>query len=104
MGVAVAIKALPWCVVRMELGDAFDHAKAQGLLKVDEVNNDVANFKKLAAGRVDCLIAIELTGEHVIHQEGYQDQIESLAQPLAVNDTHLVLPKKMGKKSLYRTI
>ena len=35
-------------------GDSFDNAREAGLINVDAVNNDAANYLKLLSGRVDC--------------------------------------------------
>jgi polar amino acid transport system substrate-binding protein len=50
-------------------GDTFDQAKAQGLFKVQEVSTDAANFEKLLLGRVDGVVAIELTAQQLISEK-----------------------------------
>ena len=39
----------------------------------------------LVKGRIDAVIAIELSAQQIILKNGYQEQIESLESPLAVN-------------------
>lgn len=81
-------------------GDALDQARKKGQLLVDEVQNDEANFKKLISGRLDGVLALDLSGKLIIRQEGYQDQIVVVDKPVAVNDTHLVFAKKSSKNHL----
>jgi polar amino acid transport system substrate-binding protein len=81
-------------------GDTFDQAKAQGLFKTEEVSTDSANFEKLLLGRVDCVVAIELTGLQIIQGKQYAEKIEVLDTPLAINDTYLVFAKSAQQTAL----
>ena len=81
-------------------GDELDRARKEGQLVMDEVQNDEANFKKLISGRLEGVLALDLTGKLIIRQQGYQDQIAVIGKPVAVNDTHLVFAKKSAKKHL----
>jgi polar amino acid transport system substrate-binding protein len=81
-------------------GDAFDQARAQGLFKVEEVSDDAANFEKLLAGRIDCVVAIELTGQLIITEKKYAGQIEALPAPMTINDTYLVFAKSAQQTAL----
>jgi len=81
-------------------GDIFDQAKAQGLFKVEEVSTDIANFEKLLLGRVDGVIAIELTAQQIISEKQYVGQIEVLATPLSINATYLVFAKSLQQTAL----
>jgi polar amino acid transport system substrate-binding protein len=40
-------------------GDAFDQARAGGLIQVESVSSDDQNFLKLQSGRIDALLAID---------------------------------------------
>ncbi len=81
-------------------GDAFDQAKAQGLFKTEEVSTDSTNFEKLLLGRLDGVVAIELTAQQIIREKQYADQIEALTTPLATNDTYLVFAKSAQQTAL----
>jgi polar amino acid transport system substrate-binding protein len=81
-------------------GDAFDQARAAGLFHADEVTTDTANLEKLAQGRLDCVVAIDLAADHILQEMKLQDQIEKLPVPIAVNDTYLVFAKSLNQKDL----
>jgi polar amino acid transport system substrate-binding protein len=81
-------------------GDAFDKAKEAGLFQVQEVTTDSANLEKLLQGKVDCVVAIDLAADPIIQKMKYQDQIEKLPTPIAVNDTFLVFAKTIQQKDL----
>lgn len=73
-------------------GDAFDQARRAGLLQAEEVAADAQNFSKLASGRLDAVLAVEQAGAAVLAGGAYPS-VHALAQPLAVNPTHLAFHK-----------
>jgi len=81
-------------------GDVFDHARQEQLFQVQENMSDKPNFGMLMMERIDCVLAIDLSAQRIILQNGYQNQIESIEPPLIVNPTYLVFAKKMNKKKL----
>lgn len=81
-------------------GDAFDKARADGLFQVEEVTTDLANLEKLSQGKLDCVVAIDIAADSIIKKMKYQDQIEKLSTPIAVNDTFLVFAKSLQQKDL----
>nr|WP_320013684.1 transporter substrate-binding domain-containing protein [uncultured Desulfobacter sp.] len=81
-------------------GADFDEAKKQKAFTADEGKSDEANFKKLAQGWLDCVVAIELAGHKLIVQKNLQDKIVMSDIPVAINDTYLVFGKSMDKKLL----
>lgn len=81
-------------------GDAFDKAREAGLFQVQEVTTDSANLEKLLQGKLDCVVAIDLAADPIIQKMKYQDQIEKLPTPIAVNDTFLVFAKNIQQKDL----
>lgn len=81
-------------------GDAFDQAKTQGSFKVEEVTNDNVNFEKLTLGRVDAVLAIELTAQQIISAKNYDGQVEALSTPLTISDTYLVFAKSAQQTAL----
>ncbi len=80
-------------------GDAFDAARRQGRLQVEEVAGDAQNFSKLASGRVDVVVAVEQAGSAQL-ASGQFPTIAALPQPLAVNPTHLAFHKSANMKPL----
>jgi len=81
-------------------GDAFDQFRQEGKVTVKAANNDSTTFKRLVFGYVDCLFAPELTGNQMLRQKDYQDQVIALPKPLVVKDTYLVFAKRAQKKKL----
>jgi ABC-type amino acid transport substrate-binding protein len=41
-----------------------------------------------------------VAADHIIQELKYQDQVEKLPTPLAVNDTYLVFAKSLNQKAL----
>lgn len=83
-------------------GDEFDAARAAGKFKAEEAESDALNFKKLAADRVDLIVASPLAADPILKKEGLADKIEALPTPLAANDTYLIFNKKAGKADLIK--
>ena len=81
-------------------GDAFDQFRQAGKVTVKAANNDHITFKRLVAGHVDCLFAPEHTGNQMLRQKAYHDQVVAIAKPVAVNDTYIVFAKRSHKKKL----
>ena len=69
-------------------GDVFDDARRAGRLLAEEVAADAQNFSKLASGRLDAVLAVEQAGAAQLAGGAYPS-VQVLAQPLAVNSTHL---------------
>jgi ABC-type amino acid transport substrate-binding protein len=66
---------------------------------VTESSSDKANFKMLASGRLDAVIAIELAGQRII-QQLQMHQVLALAPPLSINPTYLVFAKQARQQAL----
>jgi len=79
--------------------EAFDEAIRDGSIKVSESSSDEANFKMLASGRLDAVIAIELAGQRIIQQLQLR-QVLALTPPLSINPTYLVFAKKAKQQAL----
>ena len=80
-------------------GDAFDAARKDGKVSVEEVPNDKANFLKLADGRLDAVLAIEEAGKAIIASE----KLASVDQGktfLASNKAHLAFNKSSKQVEL----
>jgi polar amino acid transport system substrate-binding protein len=79
--------------------EALDEAIRDGRIKVTESSSDKANFKMLASGRLDAVIAIELAGQRII-QQLQMHQVLALAPPLSINPTYLVFAKQARQQAL----
>lgn len=73
-------------------GDAFDKAVAEGKVHAEEVSADAQNFHKLAAGRLDAVLAIEEAGHAQLRQPGLET-IEKSPRYLFENPTYLAFAK-----------
>ncbi|MGQ0708163.1 MAG: substrate-binding periplasmic protein [Rhodoferax sp.] len=73
-------------------GDAFDKAAREGQIHAEEVSADTQNFQKLAAGRLDAVLAIDEAGSAQLAQPGMQDIAKS-ARYLFENPTYLAFAK-----------
>lgn len=80
-------------------GKAFDDARRDRKLIVEEVNGDRANFLKLAAGRLDALLAIDEAAKSVL-ADGKFLEIRQAEKPLIVNQAYLAFNQTQGKRTL----
>ncbi|HJP29649.1 MAG TPA: transporter substrate-binding domain-containing protein [Candidatus Latescibacteria bacterium] len=81
-------------------GEDFDSIRKKGVFRTEEANDNLANFRKLIRGRIDCFIADELSASQIIHQQHLVDLVERAAQPAATNKAYVVLAKKTNKKAV----
>lgn len=80
-------------------GETLDEAIKSGRIEASENSSDEANFKKLASGRLDAVIAIELAGQRII-QRLQLANMRALQPPLSINPTYLVFAKQAGQQAL----
>ncbi|OGR23846.1 MAG: hypothetical protein A2277_20235 [Desulfobacterales bacterium RIFOXYA12_FULL_46_15] len=83
-------------------GDDFDKGKEKGDFSIQENVSDELNFKKLEADRVDCVLAIQQSGDSVIEKLSLQDKVVMLEQPMIVNSTYIVFAKKSNQLELIK--
>ncbi len=79
-------------------GMEFDKAEKSGLITVDRTSTESHNFKKLAANRIDAVVAEIDTGYEIMHRLLKPEQIESIIvspQKIASFSNHLVISKKI---------
>jgi polar amino acid transport system substrate-binding protein len=81
--------------------EEFDRAVRTGQIEAQEGSSDESNLRKLASGRLDAVIAIELAGQRLLEHPGLE-QLEALPQPLSINPTYLVFAKQAGQQELLR--
>ena len=76
----------------------FDQAD---FLTKDPAKDDLTNFKKLLAGRLDLLVADKFVGKHLVktHMPDKAGQVEFMAKPLAELDLYLCISNKAGGQS-----
>lgn len=80
-------------------GDAFDAARKEGKIAVEEVPNDKSNLLKLAEARLDAVLAIEEAGKSIITAEKISS-IEQAKVFLASNKAHLAFNKSAKQTEL----
>lgn len=78
---------------------AFDEALKSGRILASLSSSDDANFRMLASGRLDAVIAIELAGQRLIQQLQLSN-VQALEPPLSINPTYLVFGKKAQQQAL----
>ncbi|WP_252274220.1 substrate-binding periplasmic protein [Pseudomonas subflava] len=79
--------------------EAFDQAARAGRIDAEEGGSDEANLRKLASGRLDAVVAIELAGQRLLAEPGLEN-LQALPRPLSTNATHLVFARQAGKREL----
>jgi polar amino acid transport system substrate-binding protein len=82
-------------------GNDFDLARQQNRFAVFEANSDLQNFGKLAAGRLDVVLASP-EAVHAQIQDVTLSQIEAASTPLARNAGYLAFNKKSGAAVMLR--
>jgi len=77
----------------------FDQAARSGQILAQEGSSDEANLRKLASGRLDAVVAIELAGQRLLQLPGLE-HLTALPQPLSINPTFLVFAKQADQGAL----
>lgn len=77
-------------------GDDFDRARSAGRLLAEEVDSDEQNFRKLAIGRIDALLAIDEAGAAQLRQHAGL----RLAGTMVENPTYLAFHKSAHQAAL----
>lgn len=88
-------------------GQEFEQAEKSGLITVERTSIESNNFKKLAAHRLDAVIAEIDTGYDIMHHVLNTEQIESIiVNPKQVSAliNHLVISKKLDNAEQLITI
>lgn len=81
-------------------GDAFDAARKKYHFTVKEATSNSQNFRKLIAGKIDCLVADQIAASQIISKDNLTNQVEKLDKPAAINDAYLAFSKGLKKKGL----
>jgi polar amino acid transport system substrate-binding protein len=81
-------------------GDEFDMAVKAGRIKVEEASGDRQNFEKLAAGRLDAVLANRESAEIAIAADGLNDKVETLTSPLISTSAYLAFAKSAKKAAV----
>lgn len=81
-------------------GEVFDSARRAGRFVAEEAADNQANLTKLMLGRLDCIIADNLSLSQLVGRMGWAGKVEALDLPAAVNSVHLVFAKRSGKAVL----
>lgn len=77
----------------------FDQAVREGRILAQEGSSDEANLRKLASGRLDAVVVIELAGQRLLQLPG-MEHLTALPQPLSINPTFLVFAKQADRREL----
>jgi polar amino acid transport system substrate-binding protein len=77
-------------------GDGFDKAVKDGKITVEEVAADAQNFQKLAAGRIDTVLAIEEAGAALL-KGGKWTAVRKSPHYLFENPTYLAFNKSAAQ-------
>jgi polar amino acid transport system substrate-binding protein len=85
-------------------GDSFDSARKNNLFVTENSISDEYNFKKLALGRLDCVLAIDLSGELLLQKLELQNDIVASRIPLIVNPTYIAFSKESNKGNLIQML
>jgi polar amino acid transport system substrate-binding protein len=79
-------------------GDEFAQAEKKGLITVERTNTESSNFKKLAANRLDAVIAEIDAGYEIMRRTLTVEQIDSIVvspKNMASFSNHLIISKKI---------
>jgi polar amino acid transport system substrate-binding protein len=79
--------------------DDFDQAVREGRILAQEGSSDEANLRKLASGRLDAVVVIELAGQRLLQLPG-MEHLTALPQALSINPTFLVFAKQADQREL----
>ena len=78
-------------------GDKFDNS---GIFKKDETNSHVANFKKLALGRIDLYPCDKLVGIHIAMKNSLMSELKILPNTLKEMKGYIGFSKNTDKDSI----
>ena len=78
-------------------GDDFDAAAKAGKITTDEAEGDGQNFAKLAAGRVDAVLAVRESGDINLATPDIAKAVVALPTPLSNSPSFLAFNKSAGK-------
>lgn len=81
-------------------GDAFDGAVKAGLIKTEGAAGDAANFKKLALGRLDAVLAIREAASAVIASSELSARVKANNPPLMASKTYIAFNKSAKKQDV----
>lgn len=82
----------------------FDDAVKKQVFAIEESTSDELNFKKLAADRIDAVVAVQESAQLVIQREKLVGKFRELENPLTVNPTHIAFNKSAKKNELIEAI
>lgn len=76
------------------ISEEFDKAVAEGRISVEEVTRNLQNIKKVAAGRLDCMVSNLDTTLIGLKRNGFADELVPLREPIKeAKGAHLVFSK-----------
>ncbi len=81
-------------------GDDFDAAAKAGKITIDEAEGDGQNFAKLAAGRIDAVLAVRESGDINMASPETAKAVVALATPLSSSPSFLAFNKSANKSEI----
>ena len=81
-------------------GEEFDTYRKNGLFVVSEEKKDHHNFFMLLLKKIDCVIAIQESGQSLLSKDRFKEEIIHLNPHIAINPTYLIFPKQAHQTAL----
>ena len=82
-------------------GETFEEAVAAGTINTEKTTSDIANFRKLAAGRIDLFPMEPAVGMKMLRELGLDDKITFHSTPLQSDYLYLILSRRVPDSGRY---
>ncbi|MEP1213488.1 MAG: transporter substrate-binding domain-containing protein [Marinobacter sp.] len=82
-------------------GETFEEAVAAGTINAEKTTSDIANFRKLAAGRIDLFPMEPAVGIKMLRELGLEDKITFHSTPLQSDYLYLILSRRVPDNERY---
>ena len=82
-------------------GNTFEEAVAAGTINAEKTTSDIANFRKLAAGRIDLFPMEPAVGMKMLKELGLEDKITFHSTPLQSDYLYLILSRRIPHSDRY---
>lgn len=81
-------------------GEAFDHVRASGAMRIEEASGDGQNFEKLLDGRIDAAILAEPSADMLLAAFDAGDRIVVFGDDTLTGEKRIAFPKSASKGAL----
>lgn len=82
-------------------GETFEEAVAAGTINVEKTTSDIANFRKLAAGRIDLFPMEPAVGMTMLQELKLENKITFHSTPLQSDYLYLILSRRVPETERY---